>query len=96
MRAISLNAQGAASFASGLTRSRWSPRTCIPPRRLEAVGFLDAFSYLSRASRRVLARHIMPTRVLFDPRAEQAAAARAPQILAKDKVPSFDHYLTDL
>ena len=36
-------------------------------RRIEAAGHLDVFSYLSRASRRVLARHIMPTRVLFDP-----------------------------
>jgi hypothetical protein len=36
-------------------------------RRIHAHGNLDVFSYLSRASRRVLARHIMPTRVLFDP-----------------------------
>jgi len=36
-------------------------------RRIQAHGHLDVFSYLSRASRCVLARHIMPTRVLFDP-----------------------------
>ena len=36
-------------------------------RRIHAHGNLDVFAYLSRASRRVLARHIMPTRVLFDP-----------------------------
>jgi hypothetical protein len=36
-------------------------------RRIHAHANLDVFSYLSRESRRVLARHIMPTRVLFDP-----------------------------
>jgi hypothetical protein len=36
-------------------------------RRIHAHGNLDVFSYLSLPSRCVLARQIMPTRVLFDP-----------------------------
>ena len=36
-------------------------------RRIQGCGYLDVFSYLSRSSRRALARHIMPSKVIFDP-----------------------------
>jgi hypothetical protein len=39
--------------------------------RIEAEGYLDVFSYLSRSSRCIVARQIMPTRVMFDPARRQ-------------------------
>lgn len=40
-------------------------------RRVETDCYLDIFSYLSMGSRKEIARHIMPTRVMFDPTRRQ-------------------------